>query len=236
MLSRRIASIEHVSREAIIALTAQKTGEKANKVTLRSAEMRRIARQVTSLALVRIKQGGRLNVRQREDLRRALARAGEKLGWGMTAAHSEDPLGAVTKTVKRMVRSGARSLKREVAEDLTEKKREEKQLEKVIEEIRSLAEDESTDYPVEVTYSHTGRDASSGLVTKTETLTFTDADEALQAAKKIEKRMGRWAKLRSQMVDDLKQRQNRVGEVTSNLSEFVDSSRPLLRDIIVTLP
>lgn len=197
--------------------------------------MRRIARQVTSLALVRIKQGGRLNVRQREDLRRALARAGETLGWGMTAAHSEDPLVAVTKTVKRLVRSGARSLKREVADDLTEKKREEKQLEKVIEEIRSLAEDQATEYPVDVTYSHTARDAASGLVTKTETLTFVDAEEALQAAKKIEKRMGRWAKLRSQMVDDLKQRQTRVGEVTSNLTEFVDSSRPLLRDIMVTL-
>jgi paraquat-inducible protein B len=223
------------AREAIIARTAQNTA-KNGKVTLRSAEMRRIARQVTSLALVRIKQGGRLNVRQREDLRRALAEAGENLGWGVTAAHSDDPVAAVNKTVKRMVRSGARSLKREVADDLTEKKREEKQLEKVIADIRALAADSSVEYPVEVSYSHTARDAASGLVTKTETLVFEDADEALQAAKKIEKRMGRWSKLRTQMVEDLKQRQKRVGEVTGNLSEFVESSRPLLRDIIVTLP
>lgn len=198
--------------------------------------MRRIAREVTSLALVRLKQGGRLNVRQREDLRRALASAGEQLEWGMTAAHSDDPVAAVTSTVKRLVRSGARSLKREVAEDLTEKKREEKQLEKVIEQIRSLAADSSVEYPVEISYTHTARDAASGLVTKTETLIFENADEALQAAKKIEKRMGRWSKLRTQMLDDLKQRQKRVGDVTSNLSEFVDSSRGLLRDIIVTLP
>jgi len=206
------------------------------KLTLRSAEMRRIARQVTALAIVRLKQGGRLNVRQREDLRRALAEAGEKLGWGMTAAHSDDPVAAVNKTVKRMLRSGARSLKREVADDLSEKKREEARLEDVIERIRELAADPEVEYPVEISYSHTARDAASGLVTKTETLTFENADEALQAAKGIEKRMSRWAKLRVQMVDDLKQRQKRVGEISGNLSEFVDSSQGLLKDIIVTLP
>jgi hypothetical protein len=48
--------------------------------------------------------------------------------------------------------------------------------------------------------------------------------------------MGRWAKLRAQMLDELKQRQKRVSEVTGNLSEFVDSSQGLLKDIIVTLP
>jgi hypothetical protein len=198
--------------------------------------MRDIAREVTSLALLRRKQGGRLNVRQREDLRRALASAGEKLGWGMTTAHSDDPVGAVTTTVKRMVRSGARSLKREVAEDLSEKKREEARLKDVIQSVRKLAADPTVEYPVEVSYSHTARDAAVGLVTRTETVTCENADEALQAARKIEKRMGRWAKLRAQMLDELKQRQKRVSEVTGNLSEFVDSSQGLLKDIIVTLP
>lgn len=198
--------------------------------------MRQIARQVTALAVLRLKQGGRLNVRQREDLRRALAEAGERMQWSMTAATSEDPVAAVSKSVKKMVRSGARSLKREVADDLTEKKREEARLEKVIEKIREIADDEDMVYPVEISYSHTARDATRGLVTKTETLSFEDAKEARQAAKTIEKRMGRWSKLRDQMLDELKQRQKRVAEVTGNLSEFMDSSQGLLRDVIVTLP
>jgi septal ring factor EnvC (AmiA/AmiB activator) len=135
-----------------------------------------------------------------------------------------------------MVRSGARSLKREVAEDLSEKKREEARLKDVIQSVRKLAADPTVEYPVEVSYSHTARDAAVGLVTRTETVTCENAEEALQAARKIEKRMGRWAKLRAQMLDELKQRQKRVSEVTGNLSEFVDSSQGLLKDIIVTLP
>lgn len=197
--------------------------------------MRNVARQVTALALVRLKQGGRLNVRQREDLRRALARAGEEMGWSQTAAHSDDPVAAVSKTVRRMLKSGARTLKQEVADDLSEKRKEEARLKKVIAEIREIAEDESVEYPVEISYSHTARDAARGLVTKTETLTCEDAKEALKAAKSIEKRMGRWAKLREQMLDELKQRQKRVGEVTSNLSEFLESSQGLLSEVIVTL-
>jgi len=142
----------------------------------------------------------------------------------------------VSKTVRSMLKSGARTLKQEVADDLSEKRKEEARLKKVIAQVREIAEDESVQYPVEITYSHTARDAARGLVTKTETLTFEDAKEALKAAKSIEKRMGRWAKLREQMLDDLKQRQKRVGDVTSNLSEFLESSQGLLREVIVTLP
>ena len=222
--------------EAVIAAASEKTSTKAGKLTLRSAEMRSVARQVTALALVRLKQGGRLNVRQREDLRRALARAGEEMGWSQTAAHSDDPVAAVSKTVRSMLKSGARILKQEVADDLSEKRKEEARLKKVIAQIRDIAADDSVEYPVEITYSHTARDAARGLVTKTESLTFEDAKEALKAAKSIEKRMGRWAKLREQMLDDLKQRQKRVGDVTSNLSEFLESSQGLLREVIVTLP
>ena len=212
------------------------TGSSGAQATLRSKEMKEIAREVAALAVLRGKQGGRLNVRQREDLRRVLAKAGEKLGWTVTAPSAEDGVAAANQTLKRLVRSGARSMKREVAEDLSAKKKEEARLEKVVEHIRRIADDPSTDYPIEVSYSRTARAAGQGFITKTETLTFENAGDAVQAAKTMENSLGRWAKLRDQMLEELKQRQKRVGEVTGNLSEFVESFQGLLREVIVTLP
>jgi hypothetical protein len=48
--------------------------------------------------------------------------------------------------------------------------------------------------------------------------------------------MGRWVKLRAQMLDELKQKQTRLGELKDDVSEFVELSRGLVGDILVTLP
>jgi hypothetical protein len=228
---------EHKGRgERVISNKAAENGKQAGTLTLRSAEIREIAREVAALALIRVKQGGRLNIRQREDLRRALASAGEKMGWSATVANSDDPVGEVAESVKKIVRSGARSLKRELADELAAKKREDARLENVVEMAHELAADPSVDFPTEITYSHTAMDATVGLVTKTETVTVTDAGEALEAAKKIEQGMGRWGKLKVQMLEDIKDRQKRLGVLTGELSDFVESSHGLLKEIILTLP
>jgi hypothetical protein len=198
--------------------------------------MHAIAREVTTLALVCVKQGGRLNVHQREGLRRALARAGEELGWAVTVASREDPVAVVMKNVTGLVDSGTIHLERAVADELAEKKHEEDRLRDVVETLQALAEDSAATYPVEISYSHTARDGSRGLVTKTETISVADADEALAVASTIEKGMGRWVKLRAQMLDELKQKQTRLGELKDDVSEFFELSRGLVGDILVTLP
>ena len=51
------------------------------RLTLNSSAVKEIARALTTLGLVHVEQDGILNVRQREELRRALAEAGEALAW-----------------------------------------------------------------------------------------------------------------------------------------------------------
>ena len=108
-------------------------------------------------------------------------------------------------------------------------------LQKSVKAIWKLAEDESTEYPQDVSYSHTARDATVGLVTKTEELTLADAGEARDAAQVIEKRTETWGKLREQMIADLKQKQKQLEEMKSELTEFAESTQGLVREVLATL-
>lgn len=210
--------------------------KKRKPVSLRSAKVREIALNLTTLGLVRVEKGEALNVRQRENLRRALTEAGEELDWAEVVAVSEDPVTAVAKDVKKMVRSGARSMKREIADELARKKKEEAQLEAVVEKVQDMAEDPKVVYPTEITYHRTANDASRGLITKVETVTVADADEALQTAQTIERSRSKWGKLRTQMLEELKQTQKSLGELSGNVAQVVDSWRGLLKEVIATLP
>lgn len=217
--------------------TANKAKRPAPKrpPSLRSAEVREVARDLTLLALLRQEKDGPLNVRLRESLRRTLAEAGETLGWAEMVVSTKDPVTAVSKDVKKMVKSGAQSLSKEVAEELAFKKTEEKQLENVVEAAHKLANDPKVQFPTEITYSHTARETGHGLVTRTETVTVADAKEALEAAESITKSMAKWAKLRDEMQEELKLKQKRLGSINQDLPAFVESWRGLLKEVIVTL-
>lgn len=201
----------------------------------RSREMRELSRELASLAFTRVKQGGQLLVRQREQLRRALAAVGTNLDWAATAAPDRDSVDEISKDVLRIARNGARSLVRELDTLRAAKKAEMAQLESVAAVARELAVDPDAAYPVEITYSHTARDGSAGLVTKTEMRTVNDAEEALGVAETIEGRMDRWEALRDQMTDELEEKQRELGVMQSTLSDFVKSQQPLLREVLVTL-
>ncbi len=203
---------------------------------MRSAEAKIVARDLTKLVLVRQQQDGPLNVRLRENLRRALAEVGETLGWSQTLIGTKDPVSAVSKDVKKMVKSGAQSLSKEVAAELALKKTEEKRLEKVVEAAHKMATDPKVEFPAEITYSHTARETGHGLVTRTETVTVADAKEALETAESITKSMVKWGKLRDEMQEELKQQQKRLGSIDDDLPAFVDSWKGLLKEVIVTLP
>jgi hypothetical protein len=188
------------------------------------------------LGLVRIKNGSELNVRRRENLRRALAEAGQPLRWADVAAHSDDPVGVASKDVKKLLRSGAISLERSVSDELVEKKAQYVRLTELVVTLDDLAEDPAVEYPAEVTYTRTARSPSEGFVVKTETLVLNDPDEVLRAARKIEKSLPSWAKLRDEVMDDLRRKQDMLKSLTGSLSDLVDAWRGVLQEVLVTMP
>ena len=198
-------------------------------------ELSEAGRKVASLALERLHQDGTLKVRQREQLRRALARAANVLDWDMIPGTRTDRVAAATEDVATLADIGAHSLEQDLAEELEEKKAEIKELEKVAKAVQKLAADPDTAYPAEVEYSHTARNGSRSLVTKTETVTLADADEALKAAADIEKRLENYAKLRDQMLAELKEQKRHLDEMRTGLPSFVQSSNVLVGEVLATL-
>ena len=219
----------------VIAAKKKAAGTKEKPANLRSPEVRGIARELTNLGLVHVKQEGELNVRQRENLRRALAEAGLALGWDVKAATSPDPLNAVSKDVKKLVKSGAKTLKKEVLDELSRKETEEAELVSVVESVHELVEKPEEAYPAEISYTHTSRDITQGYFTNTMTLTVNDATEAKEAVQTIEKSMNRWGKLRVQMFNDLEQTDMHLGILTGDLASFMDTSEGLLSELLLTL-
>ena len=201
----------------------------------RSPEIRQVSRTLASLALAHVEQDGLLSVRQGEELRRALATAGEVLVWATTAASSGDSVTKVSKDAMTMARNGAKLLTKDLAEELARKRTEVAQLGDVAIAARKLSEDKKTTYPTEITSSSTARDPTQGLVTKTETLTLNDAQEALSAAEAIERGLPGRGKLADLMIINLEQKQVRMEAMKRALPEFIKSFDDVLREVLATL-
>jgi len=222
-------------QEAAITRPSRSNQTKKAILMTGTPELKEAGRRLASLALEKLQQDGALGVRQREHLRRALATAAAALGWDLIPGSKTDRMAAATKDVAKLADVGAHLLERDLADLLTEKKGEMLRLKKVAKSVQKLAADSDASYPAEVEYSHTARDGSGGLVTKTETLTLSDAGEALNAATTLEKRLEGFAKLRDQMLEELKHRQRQVGEMRHGLSSFVESSNGLVVEVLATL-
>jgi len=182
-----------------------------------------------------MKQDGRLLVRQREQLRRALATSGQSLGWAGRAARGGDWLADINKDVLRIARNGAKSMTRELANRKAAKRKEMARLKAVIASTQKLAENPDTAYPTEIIFSHTARDSTRMLVTKTEERTVNDADEALGVVRTIEKNLIRWEVLKDAMIVEFEESQEELGAMKRNLSGFVQAQQSLLREVLVTL-
>ena len=187
-------------RSPKIAAKKTKPARKARSVSVASPEAREIGKKLASLAQDWVNQEGHLRVRQREQLRRALAEAAELFSW---TTITSDPVNTAIKDVAKLTKSGTTSRTRELADEVASKKTEIAQLKKTISSLQKLAKNGKFEEPVEVAYSRTAREGQ-GLGTKTETLTLANADEATDAAASIEKNLESWGKLREQMVEDLK--------------------------------
>lgn len=204
------------------------------RLTLRSEEVKGIARELTTLGLVHVRQDGLLNIRQQENLRRALADAGQALAWDVKAATSADPIPEVIKDLKKLVLAGAKTQKEEVAAELKVKKSEEKGLEKVVLALEKLIEKADKAFPTQISYSHTARDITQGFFTKTELVEMEGVTEAEDTLKLINKSWNRWGKLRVQMFEDLEDTGKRLNTLSGDLEPFVGSSRRLLNELLLT--
>jgi hypothetical protein len=222
-------------RRRVIIPATKSSAENGRTISIRSPELKEVGRQMAALALERLRQGGKLKVRQREQLRRTFSEAGEFLGWDAIPGQQADAVAAVTSDVTKLTKAGVRSMEKDLADDLETKKKELSKLKRVATSLEKLAGAKEDAFPTEVEFSHSARDSSRGLVTKVETLTLEDASEAQQAAEKIHKRLDSYGKLRDEMIVELKQRQKQIDEMKKEVGSFADSSRRLLTEVLAVL-
>lgn len=194
-----------------------------------------LGRVVATLALDRLLQNGNLNVRQRDQLWRALLRTAEARAWVLIPGTPSDRVTKAAQDLAALAEAGAQSMKKEIAAEIAAKNGEMQQLEEVVRAVQEMAASEKTIYPTEIEYSHTARQGSQSLVTKTDALMLSDTAEAENAAATMEKRMGEWARLRDQMLEELAHRQHQIEETRRSLSGFVDASRKLLGEVFEVL-
>jgi hypothetical protein len=213
--------------------SAPKRAGRKKPLRTNSAELNDVSCQFASLALVQEK--GPLSVRQGEQLRRALAIAGDALGWIENLSENGESVADFTRDMLAMAKNGAKSLGKGLAEQLAEKQTEIAQLDRVIEYARELAEDPDSVYPVDIMFDHTIRDAYQEYVTKTETRVANDADEARAAAAAVERSLTSWSKLAELMILELKRRQKETAKVVDSLPDFVASSRGVIGEVVANL-
>jgi len=199
-----------------------------------SSEANPLARELASIALVRMRQEGRLSVRQREGLRRAFATAAGLFGWVALEASTYESMEAATGDLLTLAERGAILLDGELAAELAEKQAETPRLKRVAEAISQLAEkgDGDFDEPVEVPYCHTAKEGAQRWVTKVAKLTLTSSAEAHEAARGIERNIDGWDKLRAEMVSELKGQQRELAEMRKTLPALLQSSRGLLSEVL----
>jgi hypothetical protein len=184
--------------------------------------------KLASLAKAWVEQDRELRVRQREELRRALNRIAELRAWIPSEAN---PSASAIQDLEDFTQTGLRLIQEELRGELSKKKKEVVRLKEVGETLKELAEDDGWEDPVEVSYSHTVRQAD-GLVTQTQTLTVVDTEEAEEAAATFEKKLGNWEKLRSQMQEELEDRKRQLKEVTSSVSAFAAASSGVIAEVL----
>ena len=195
-------------------------------------ELSEAERRLASLALDRLRKDGVLGVRQHENLRRTLAFAGDALGWELLPGSTKDRVAAVKKAMTKLAEAGVEHLNGDITVLLAQKRREIAVLKKVAAAVRDLAKDAKTTYPTEVEVSFTQRSALGILVTKTETLALEDATEALRVADELTHREENRAKLRDQMIEELKERRRQLGVMKRDLPAFVESSHELVSELL----
>ena len=113
-----------------------KSQKEKRGASTRPPELRQAALKLASLAMAWMKQDQQLGVRQREELRRALATTAEFRGW---AAIGTDPMTSAIKDVKTLTKAGSQYIARDLENEVADKKTEVSTLRGVADSIHVLA-------------------------------------------------------------------------------------------------
>lgn len=197
-------------------------------------ELDQVSRELASLAVAQLAQEGHLGVRQGEQLRRAVATAGDALAWTSVTGDTDLVLKAST-DVLTLTKGGAKAMARDLAEELASKKTEMARIDESSEYAVKLAESTKTTYPAEVTFSYTVRDAFGDLITKTEVLVVNDEAEAMSASATVLRNITGRTKLKDLMIIDIQQKQAHLEATTKALPDFLRSLQALLNEVIANL-
>lgn len=136
--------------------------------------------------------------------------------------------------VNRLTKSGLGALEKDLETEISEKRQEIKRLERLVKDLSKLAGKDSSEFPIEVEYNYTAAQEDD-YITKTAELELDGPDSAEQAAKKLEKQIDRYGRLRDQMVESLKLKRKALGETKADLKDFVGSTRPLAKEVLAVL-
>jgi len=218
-----------------ISREGAKKSKKSSKVSVRSAEVLPIARDLGTLALARVKQEGQISIRQREQLRRAFAAAGDALGWSTMMVSHKDPVEKASKDLLKLAQRGTESLIDDMEASQAAKKTEVTEIKKVAKSLFKMAKADNFTEAVDVDYIHTARDGSQGYLTKTITATISNAKEAQDLGESLEKKLEGWEKLREQMQNSLKEKRKTLDDVKASLPAYIETSRGLLKEVFLTI-
>lgn len=188
------------------------------------------------LAVACHNQDGEFRVRQRERLRRALQVAAEALNWDALASLHDEPIEEITADVRWMTKAGIGAIERDLDSEIRQKKQEVRQLRRTVVALTDLAAEDASAFPTEVAYQYTSTQGQGEYVTKEQELLLEDPDSAIKAASTLENRLDRLRRLRDEMLEGLKQRRSTLDNARSELASFVSVTRPVVREVLATLP
>ena len=204
--------------------------------SIQTTALRSLSKRLGRLAVVCHKQDGVFRIRQREHLRRALEAAAEALSWDALASSFEEPIEEIAADVRWMTDAGMGAIERDLDSEIREKKQEVRQLKRTIVALTDLAAQDGSAFPTELAYQYTATQGRGEYVTKEQELLLEDPDSAVKAASSLENRLDRLRRLRDEMVEGLKQRRSSLDEARSDIASFVRGTRPVVREVLATLP
>ena len=157
------------------------------------------------------------------------------LDWGVLAHVQDDAIHEVESDVHRLTGAGIRAIERDIESEIAEKRKEITQLKRMVEALTKLAAEEADVFPKELTYRYTLMQGKDVYVTKEKELLVEDAGSAEAAARRIEKGIDRFGRLRDQMIEMLKQRRKTVQEASEEVDSFVQATDGLVTEVLATI-
>jgi hypothetical protein len=150
----------------------------------------------------------------------------------MLPGNSAERLAAAKKDVAKLTKAGVSLMRQDLENTLAQKKTEIAKLKQTADSIRALSSEATAAYPAEVHVTFTVRSGLGRLVTKNESLVLNDSADALRVAEELDRRHNDRTRLRDEMVAALESGGHQLSEMLQELSGFVDSTGPVVSEVL----